>query len=507
MPNYKIFYNASLLIMRLISKNLGADFYFVYLIIFFVLNGWNNFFEIISIIAILKLLLWLLTGAWICFYLSFLGFKNKDKSGLFTLFAFYLILFFDSVNRTLSYIFNYEFRIEIQFFYICFFLLLIILFLSRIKIISRKFINFVNALTIILVLFECIRLSLGILNKKSFSSDSFVNKKMTYAESSKLPSVYLIVLDEYSGAESLQKEYGFSNSLFLDSLTGIGFKILLNAKSNYRHTMLSIPSILNGEYLIFPKGQPPYSEKGYRYALDKIYSNKVTRTFIRLGYKSTCYSPFLIEGNVPSYNTRFLPTGYMLILYPTLIDDFCELFPSYVRKKICGLQTLSRYYMKGMTVNYDLIDKVLQQSADKKNEPKFIYLHLMMPHAPYAMDSLGGININFLSTNNPTKEQKKEAYLQYLKYSNKVMTKFLKQLISNTNGEAVILLMSDHGSRELVSQGRDSAVFNSLNAVFYKGLSHVNWYNGMSNVNEFRILFSNISGSVIPLLKDSTISY
>ena len=67
--------------------------------------------------------------------------------------------------------------------------------------------------------------------------------------------------------------------------------------------------------------------------------------------------------------------------------------------------------------------------------------------------------------------------------------------------------MSDHGSRDLAIGLKDNASFNSLNCVFYPGKGSVSWYDGMSNVNQFRILFSEITGTQIPLLKDSIVKY
>ena len=60
--------------------------------------------------------------------------------------------------------------------------------------------------------------------------------------------IYLIVLDEYANAEMTAGRYGFDNRAFLDSLRQLGFVVPV-VHSNYLHTLLSIPSLLNASQL------------------------------------------------------------------------------------------------------------------------------------------------------------------------------------------------------------------------------------------------------------------
>ncbi len=60
--------------------------------------------------------------------------------------------------------------------------------------------------------------------------------------------IYLIVLDEYANAETTRERYGFDNRPFLDSLRRLGFVVPV-VRSNYLHTVLSIPSLLNASQI------------------------------------------------------------------------------------------------------------------------------------------------------------------------------------------------------------------------------------------------------------------
>ena len=66
--------------------------------------------------------------------------------------------------------------------------------------------------------------------------------------------IYLIVLDEYANAEVTQARFGFDNHVFLDSLRQLGF-VVPAVHSNYLHTALSIPSLLNTSQLAELSGE------------------------------------------------------------------------------------------------------------------------------------------------------------------------------------------------------------------------------------------------------------
>jgi Sulfatase len=60
--------------------------------------------------------------------------------------------------------------------------------------------------------------------------------------------IYLIILDEYANAEITRTRYGFDNHVFLDSLRQLGFVVPV-VHSNYLHTLVSLPSLLNASQL------------------------------------------------------------------------------------------------------------------------------------------------------------------------------------------------------------------------------------------------------------------
>ncbi len=61
--------------------------------------------------------------------------------------------------------------------------------------------------------------------------------------------IYLIVLDEYANSAVLRDRFGYDNRAFEDSLRALGFYVPPVVGSNYVHTILSLPSLLNSAHV------------------------------------------------------------------------------------------------------------------------------------------------------------------------------------------------------------------------------------------------------------------
>ncbi len=98
-------------------------------------------------------------------------------------------------------------------------------------------------------------------------------------------------------------------------------------------------------------------------------------------------------------------------------------------------------------------------------------------------------------------------YLQYLVYTNKRMMTFLDQLFAATQGKAVIMVMSDHGYRDVFGSDGKFFGFTNFNAVYLPNRDYHLWYDSVTNVNQFPLLFNTLFGQQIPLRKDSSVNF
>ncbi len=479
-------------------KELRHIYLFAVVIVFFVLHQWNEFFGLIQLKDVLNVTLLLLLVSALFFGVNLLITRSELKASAYTAFSFFLFLFYSLIESISAFISKTGLAVNPK-------LLLALLLLLALPVVifcSQKFAflrRYYRVLAMVLILYELFFLCIHFFQKQEVKAPLLANTNVQ-----RKPSVYLALFDEYAGSESLKKWYGYDNSRFLHGLDSLGFKITQHPLSNYKYTVFSISSMLNADYLQLPDKYQTYSNENYFAGLKHVYQNSVFTTFDQLGYRCVNYSPFSVHKYPSRYSNKYLPTGSWLVLYPTVFDEIIEYLPYSISRRMGNKKMFASLFERQVTLVNSLCDDVLKESKQEHEKPGFYYMHFMMPHAPFVVDSFGKTNINFLAAKPVTLQQTRDAYLQYLVYTNKVILKFITQLKVNTKGKAVILVMSDHGSR-YIEDRTGLAYYNILNAVYYPGTTSVNWYNGISNVNQFRILFSNITNQQIPLLKDSLV--
>ena len=128
-----------------------------------------------------------------------------------------------------------------------------------------------------------------------------------------------------------------------------------------------------------------------------------------------------------------------------------------------------------------------------------------MPHWPYLLDSTGkSTGINFFSNDLP-KERKEAAYVQYLAYTNKVMLDLTTRILQQSSGNAVIMLMSDHGFRGIPGKSVCKQVNDNFISVYLPGKDYRLLHDSISNVNIFRSVFNTVLGQRFPQLPDHCI--
>jgi hypothetical protein len=154
---------------------------------------------------------------------------------------------------------------------------------------------------------------------------------------------------------------------------------------------------------------------------------------------------------------------------------------------------------------------VLQQSLTSvKNEARLtkgtsrlVYGHFLFPHFPFLLDSNGRRRTVIEILADTSNNEQKAAYLAYLKYGNNWILDLVKSIIWDTKGNSVVIVMSDHGFRTWHNGMIDTSSHLNLNAVFLPDQYKNPFYPGMTNVNQFRLIFNTIFYSEIPASGDS----
>lgn len=356
--------------------------------------------------------------------------------------------------------------------------------------------RYINILLLLLIFVDLIFLSSikQPLNRVSFETGNLL------PVTGKKPDIYLIVADGYPGKIALQDYFRYNNDQFTDSLRRIGFYVNENAISNYNHTTHSMASMLNLSYLNKIRNNL-VDKKEVNRGLDLINQNIFTQHLEQNGYKVINHSIFTLNERPAAFDPGFLPTSTTIITDQTFTGRFLKALV-FQLAHIYHFKKLIRYY-HGPVIHKNpvLPAKTIARAAEINRSPSFTYTHLVLPHYPYLRDSTGKETSEFSWKN----VRDTSMFIAYLKYTNQQLLKFINGIRKQSATPPVILLIGDHGFREFNKPEFNSLQFSCLQAVFYPEGNYRSFYNGMSQVNLFRVLLNDQLNQQIPLLKDSSI--
>jgi hypothetical protein len=474
---------------------------FLYLLpVFFVLHGYTENYSLVPVSDAL-----LLNAKYLAISLFFslffwLLYRNFTKANLVAFFIMAYNFFFGSAHDFLKKIADNTFIVRYSFIIPATAILLVILVLY-IKKTRSTFINtakYLNILLLLLILLDTVNLLLKIPEKRESRVVEFPGTSIK-CDTCTNPDIYLIIADEYAGKKELQDIFSFDNAAFESDLTHRGFHIINNPKSNYNGTLYSMASLLNMGYNQ-NLSSSILNNKDMFLCAALLKNNSVVQFLKGIGYEIHNYS-FFDFNNYPKLTTTiFYPTRQAIITAQTFTSRaYKNLWLNFTtQSKIQDILNRNLY-------NNIKTDSITRQAVSSKGSaPKFIYTHLIMPHPPYYFDSSGQKQSD-KSLYDEYKSEKK-AYLAYLKYSNKKLLELIDYIKANSKKPPVIILMSDHGFRQFKENEKvdSNYYFMTINTIFLPNGNYSGFYDGMSNVNQFRVILNSQFGQKLPLLKDST---
>ncbi len=484
-----------------LKKKLLTKPIFLYLLpVFFVLNGFTEQYDLIPAMDALLLTGIYTTTSMIIFFLAWLFFKNKVKASLLAFSCMGYNFFFgtakDFLRIHLPELFS---RYSVILIVSLLFFIILIRTLRKRRDSLTRITSYLNAVLCIFILFDTAMLAKKIINLKYNSIE--IQETFTVCNSCATPDIYLIVADSYPGYTELKDICNFENKFFETELKNRGFHIIDDSRSNYNYTQYSIASMLSMEYLdgIDKNKNNP---KGLSICYKKIKKNNVLGFLMSSNYDFYNYSifeidrqpsvtdqPLLLRKTRPITTQTFTSRIWQNLAYHLATDLKLKSFT----------HKLKTHDLNSNILIYELTKKIA--STTSKN-PKFVYSHLMMPHYPYYFDSNGNrVPDEELKEENWTD---KNAFIAYLQYANKKIISLVDYIKKQPGKDPIIILMGDHGYREVKEKIAEKYHFMNLNSIYLPNRNYSPFYKGMSNVNEFRVLFNSQFGQRKGVLKDST---
>ncbi len=365
---------------------------------------------------------------------------------------------------------------------------------SRKRLDTQKYTEVLNIIGITLLVFPAVQVGSGLWKQWRAWSELTRTAPVTIlgdtvSGDQDRPDIYYIILDAYGRADVLRELYRYDNSEFISSLELLGFYVADCSQSNYSQTVLSLPSSLNYDYL-----DDLYNlAKDQETPLRPLISQSVARRFLELrGYKTVAFETGFNWSQITDADVYLAPQPgrqelnafqYMLVQTTAgrLLLDVAAL----------GIPNVPDYLSRRRTEF--VLEKL--QGLPSMNGPKFVFVHLVIPHPPYVFGPNGeatSIDMDAL-----TPEISAKGYIDQTIFISEQMKRIVAEIIANSPTPPIIILQGDHGPNSPNMAYRMA----NLNAYYLPGHEDM-LYSTITPVNTFRIIFDEYFGQNLPLLPD-----
>jgi len=446
------------------------------------------------------------------YLLIYLTIKRKENIPVLT--SLFLILFSSYghiVNifiDTFKKINNIEIPYNVIFLIIWPLIFIVFILISRKKSFEKVNIPF-NLISIVLIIFTLFNI---VKNPKLIKwSDKIKTSQIKKVErvNKNYPDIYFIVPDRYARNDVLKKYYNFDNTKFTDYLQEKGFFYADKTISNYPTTTMSLGSELNMKYLNYLVNEYGLKQSDFKPVAQLLRNNEVGHllkekgyTFINLGSWWWLTQKFNdVDFNFNSkalvndeFTIRFLETTMFSEISNYILPEKYRLDFRNEQKNIALYQTKK-------------IKDIVQMDG-----PKFVLLHLLVPHNPYVFDK----NCDYVNEKITKSQKEMKNYLDQLQCANKKLKEITDYILENSKKEPIIILQSDEGPHPIISPlPKDNywkaasnialeEKFKILNLLYLPGVDYSTLSNDMSPINTFRFVFNTYLGENFEYLEPKT---
>lgn len=322
------------------------------------------------------------------------------------------------------------------------------------------------------------------------------------------PDVYLIVLDAYGRSDELARVLSYDNSDFIRGLEAAGFFVADKATSNYAQTLLSLPSLLNLDYLSDVLAPVSRKAKNRAPLRNLLRTSRVVASLQELGYE------FVFIGS--GYAGTEMPQAQRqegLSLDP---GEFGNLLVTQ-----SPLPTIARHISaaKLRYWQYALHRERLRVAFDKlaqngqSSVPRFVLAHILAPHPPFVFGPQGeAVNADrvfgFHDGNQfrGSREEYRKGYAGQARWVEQQALASIKSILQHSPN-AIIILQGDHGSGLQLNWRNGARTdlrerMSILNAYRVPEEIRKQLYSSVTPVNSFRLVLNYLADMQLELLPD-----
>jgi hypothetical protein len=319
--------------------------------------------------------------------------------------------------------------------------------------------------------------------------------------------VYYLIVEDHGAPRTLSQYLDVpDDDGFYDWLADQGFDLLRETRSNYGRTPLSMASSMNMTYLDELAAAMGPDEASHR-PLDQMVRESEATAFL----KARGYSYVLLGSQY--YLTARSPAADVNPTFAQTSDFMGVLTESTILPAIANVLGFEDE-LTDRRRNYDAAAwdlRTFPQLADLPG-PKFVFMHLVLPHAPWVVDDAG----RYVTEEADEQRSFTERYRAQWSFVHREMKSLIQGLLEGPEeSRPIIILTTDEGPNPRDMPETENNIdwasatdaqldqkFAIFAAYYLPGVSDTCTYAGMSSVNTFRLVFDLYFDAKLPLLAD-----
>ncbi len=276
------------------------------------------------------------------------------------------------------------------------------------------------------------------------------------------PDIYFIILDEFASTKQLKDYYHVETNDFERQLVGLGFYVATESRSRFASTHMSLASSFTmGEY---ENGEDSFIA---------IRKNPLVKRLSNDGYKYFHIGSWLSHSMSSSMADS--------VINPYLIRN--ELFTKMIAASIFRLWNDLKSGDQSYVLNqFEALDIVRSQTS-----PKFVFAHIICPHAPFIFGPHG----EPIKKDDANNWENKQFYVDQYFYIAEKTLDVITHILQYSKTPPIIIVQSDHGMRQDANHARN--IFNAYYIPNDSARSQLT--PDFSPDNTFKLIFNNYFGS------------
>lgn len=325
------------------------------------------------------------------------------------------------------------------------------------------------------------------------------------------PDVYLIIMDAYERDDVLLEMHGFDNTPFIRSLEVLGFYVARGSLSNYRHTEMSLSSLLNLDYIQHLPGAYAEDSDNVLGLVELIRHSRLRGELECLGYSTVAVETgvvwtewrdadyFISRDAGVLHELQFLGglTRFeSLLLRTTLLRAFFDLST----RLLAADQALSNdsldQHRERVLYEFDELNRIPSLPG-----PKLVFVHILSPHPPFVFGPNGeAVNHAEFETVSGGESRLLSAYADQVQFLNARLLEAVHTIQSGSPRPPVVIIQGDHGWADRSPEDKHAI----LNAYYFPDGDYLALYPTITPVNSFRVVLNQYFGGGFELLEDAS---